>query len=113
MHVFGAFELDITPGTPDNPASIRVALLRYTRVRMAACSSLRTVCPLRSWKGRSILSRTSWTTSANEPAAPSRRPRSHRILPRTPSLDTSRHVIQPWEDSVAVAPLAFGSVAET
>jgi hypothetical protein len=31
MHVFGAFELDITPGTPDNPASIRVALLRYTR----------------------------------------------------------------------------------
>jgi hypothetical protein len=31
MHVFGAFELDIQPGTPDNPASIRVALLRYVR----------------------------------------------------------------------------------
>jgi hypothetical protein len=31
MHVFGAFELDIQPGTPDNPASIRVALLRYAR----------------------------------------------------------------------------------
>jgi hypothetical protein len=31
MHTFGAFELDITPGTPDNPASSRVALLRYTR----------------------------------------------------------------------------------
>ena len=24
MHVFGAFELDIEPGTPDNPASLRV-----------------------------------------------------------------------------------------
>jgi hypothetical protein len=31
MHLFGAFELDVRPGTPDNPASIRVALLRYTR----------------------------------------------------------------------------------
>ena len=29
MHVFGAFELDVQPGTPDNPASVRVALLRY------------------------------------------------------------------------------------
>ena len=31
MHVFGAFELDIQPGTPDNPASVRIALLRYAR----------------------------------------------------------------------------------
>lgn len=31
MHLFGAFELDIQPGTPDNPASVRVALLRYVR----------------------------------------------------------------------------------
>jgi len=31
MHVFGAFELDIKPGTPDNPTSVRVSLLRYTR----------------------------------------------------------------------------------
>jgi hypothetical protein len=31
MHLFGAFELEVTPSTPDNPASIRVALLRYTR----------------------------------------------------------------------------------
>jgi hypothetical protein len=30
MYVFGAFELDIQPGTPDNPASVRIALLRYT-----------------------------------------------------------------------------------
>jgi len=31
MHIFGAFELDVQPGTPDNPASVRIALLRYTR----------------------------------------------------------------------------------
>ena len=31
MHVFGAFELEIQPCTPDNPASVRVALLRYVR----------------------------------------------------------------------------------
>jgi hypothetical protein len=31
MHLLGALELDIQPGTPDNPASIRLALLRYTR----------------------------------------------------------------------------------
>jgi hypothetical protein len=31
MHVFGAFELDIQPGTPDNPAGMKITLLRYTR----------------------------------------------------------------------------------
>jgi hypothetical protein len=31
MHVFGAFELDIRPGTPENPARVKIALLRYTR----------------------------------------------------------------------------------
>jgi hypothetical protein len=31
MHLFGAFELDIRPGTPDHPAGVKVALLRYTR----------------------------------------------------------------------------------
>jgi hypothetical protein len=31
MHVFGAFALDVQHGTPDNLASIRVALLRYVR----------------------------------------------------------------------------------
>jgi hypothetical protein len=31
MHVFGAFELNIQPGTPDTPASVRIALLRYAR----------------------------------------------------------------------------------
>ena len=30
-HILGAFELEIQPGTPDNPASVRIALLRYTR----------------------------------------------------------------------------------
>jgi hypothetical protein len=31
MNLFGAFELDIRPGTPDNPAGVRIALVRYTR----------------------------------------------------------------------------------
>jgi hypothetical protein len=31
MHLLGAFELAIRPGTPDNPAGVRIALLRYTR----------------------------------------------------------------------------------
>ncbi len=31
MHLFGAFELDIQPGTPDNLASVRIDRLRYTR----------------------------------------------------------------------------------
>jgi hypothetical protein len=31
VHVFGAFELDIQPGTPDNPAGVKIAPLRYTR----------------------------------------------------------------------------------
>ncbi len=31
MHAFGAFELDIRPGTPDNPASVKIALLHYAR----------------------------------------------------------------------------------
>ena len=31
MHLCGAFELEIRPGTPDNPAGIKIALLRYTR----------------------------------------------------------------------------------
>ena len=31
MQLFGAFELEIRPGTPDNPAGLKIALLRYTR----------------------------------------------------------------------------------
>jgi hypothetical protein len=31
MHVFGAFELDIQPGAPGTPASVRDALLGYVR----------------------------------------------------------------------------------
>ena len=31
MQLFGAFELEIRPGTPDNPAGVKIALLRYTR----------------------------------------------------------------------------------
>jgi len=45
MHVFGAFELDIQPGISDDPASIRVALLRYIRARTGVSSSLRSAHP--------------------------------------------------------------------
>jgi hypothetical protein len=31
MQQFGAFELEIRPGTPENPAGVKIALLRYTR----------------------------------------------------------------------------------
>ncbi len=31
MHVFGAFELDIRPHTPDSPAGVKIALLRCSR----------------------------------------------------------------------------------
>ncbi len=31
MHVFGAYQLDIRPGTPDNPVGVKIALLRYAR----------------------------------------------------------------------------------
>ena len=31
MHIFGALELDIRLGTPYAPASVKIALLRYTR----------------------------------------------------------------------------------
>jgi hypothetical protein len=31
MHLIGALELEIRPGTLDNPAAVKIALLRYTR----------------------------------------------------------------------------------
>jgi hypothetical protein len=31
MHLFGAFELEVRPGSPDNPAAIKLDALRYTR----------------------------------------------------------------------------------
>ena len=31
MHLFGALELEIRPGTPDSPAGVKIALVRHTR----------------------------------------------------------------------------------
>jgi hypothetical protein len=31
MHLLGAFELELRPGTPDNLAGVKIALLHYTR----------------------------------------------------------------------------------
>jgi hypothetical protein len=70
MHVFGAFVLDIIPGTPDSLAPSGWPSCVIPGARMAACSSLRNVPPLRSWKGRSIPSKTNWTRSRNEPDEP-------------------------------------------
>jgi hypothetical protein len=74
MHVFGAFELDIRPGTPDDPASVRVALLRYVRARTDVSSSLGRAHPSRKWRDNPIPCRTNWTRSAKEPAEPSKLP---------------------------------------
>jgi hypothetical protein len=74
MHVFGAFELDIPPGTPDDLGSIRVALLRYVRARTDVSSSPRSAHPSKKWRGSSIPCRTNWTRSAKEPAEPSKLP---------------------------------------
>jgi len=30
MHLLGALELEVRPGTSDNPAGVKIALLRYT-----------------------------------------------------------------------------------
>ncbi len=70
MHVFGAFELDIQPGTPDNPASVR----ETREVKTVACSSRRSAPPMRRSKGRSTLSKMSWTRSARELAERSKLP---------------------------------------
>ena len=78
MHVFGAFELDIQPGTPDNPASIRVALLRYVRGEDGRLFITRNAHPLRKWRASSIPCKTNWTRSAREPVE---RSKSHKNKP--------------------------------
>ncbi len=43
MHLLGAFELEIRPGTPDLPAAVTIALLRYTRGedgRLFSCDAM-------------------------------------------------------------------------
>jgi hypothetical protein len=73
MHVFGAFELDIRPGTPDHPASVKIALLRYARGEDGRLFITPSVHPSRRSRGRSTRCRTSWTRCATEPAACTRR----------------------------------------
>ena len=96
MHVFGAFELEIQPGTPDNPASVRVALLRYVRGEdgrlyvAPECTSFEEV------EGRSTPCKTNWTRiprqiPARVPSRLKRKPafegrlRPSRFLGHTPS----------------------------
>src|SRR5829696_8677915 len=56
--------------TPRHPSGL--PFYATSGARMGAYSSLRNVHPSRGWKGRSILCKTSWTRSGNEPAERSR-----------------------------------------
>ena len=60
MHTFGAFELDITPGTPGNPASIKFALLRYTRGEDGRLFISLECASLEELNGQINLSKTNW-----------------------------------------------------
>ena len=77
MHEFGVFELDIRLGllTAWHPSEL--PSYATPGARTGDCSSLRNAHPSRSWKGRSIPCKTSWTRSGNEPAEPSRLPTCH------------------------------------
>ena len=76
MHLFGAFELDVRPGTPDNPASIRVALLRYTRGEDGRLFITPECATFEEWKDSSIPFKMSSMRSAREPAEHSKSPES-------------------------------------
>jgi hypothetical protein len=52
MHLFGALELEIQPGTPDRAAGVKIALLRYTRARMDACLSRQSARPSKKIEGQ-------------------------------------------------------------
>jgi hypothetical protein len=74
MHVFGAFELDIPPGTPDDLGSIRVALLRYVRGEDGRLSITPECTSFEEVEGQLNSLQTNWTRSAKEPAEPSKLP---------------------------------------
>ena len=81
MHLFGALELEIQPGTPGDPESIRVALLRHVRgedgrlYMTPKCTSVEEVeGQLNSLQ--IVLGTTNWTRSARESAEPFRSPKS-------------------------------------
>jgi hypothetical protein len=81
MHVSGAFELDIRPGTPDNPASVRIALLRYARgedgrlLITPECASFEEV------EGQINSLQDELDEIRDEPGEPSRLPDTMRVVP--------------------------------
>ena len=68
MHVFGAFELDIRPGTSDHPASVKIALLRYTRGEDGRLFITPECATFEEIEGQINSCRTSWAKCAREPA---------------------------------------------
>jgi hypothetical protein len=65
MHLFGALELEIQPGTPDNPAGVKIALLRYTRGEDGRLLLHPSARPSKRSKVRSIPFKTNWTRSVS------------------------------------------------
>jgi hypothetical protein len=81
MHLFGAFELEISPALPTARHPSGLPSCATPGARMGACLSLRSAHPLRKWKARSIPCRTSSTRSENEPAESSRSPDTMKVVP--------------------------------
>jgi hypothetical protein len=52
MHLVGAFELEIRPGTSDHPAGVKIALVRYTRGEDGRLFVTRSASPSRRSKNR-------------------------------------------------------------
>jgi hypothetical protein len=74
MHVLGAFELDIQPGTPTTRHPSGLPFYATLGARTGACSAPRSPHTSRKYRDRSILYNTSWTRSGNEPAELSKSP---------------------------------------
>jgi hypothetical protein len=70
MHVFGALELDIQPGTPETRPLSELPSCATPGARMDACSSHQSAYPSTKWRGSSMPCKTSWTRSVNEPREP-------------------------------------------
>jgi hypothetical protein len=75
MHLFGVLELEIRPGTPDNPAGVKIALLRYTRGEDSRLFITPECTAHEEIEGQINAPRMGWTRSAREPAEPFKSPK--------------------------------------
>ena len=88
MSVSSAFELDINPGTSDDPACVRIALQKATFDPSGSVFVTAECLSLEELEGLSTLSRMNWTRSASEPAERSKPPETENRTrrPLTPLL---------------------------